>query len=244
MKTTYGLIGYPLSHSFSPAFFKRKFEEEGIDATYQSFPIASIHELPALLDMHPELRGLNVTIPYKEKIIPFLDGIDPMADIIGAVNCIAIDGGKTMGYNTDYIGFERSLKLWLRGKRPCAIVLGTGGAARAVTHVLYRLGISYCQVSRQVRADCIRYSDISPDLLADTQLIINTTPLGMFPEIDATPRLPYAAIGQEHLLFDLIYNPLETKFLSIGRAQGAAVKNGLEMLQLQALAGWEIWQRR
>ena len=241
MAALYGLIGYPLTHSFSPDFFNRKFNEEGIDALYKAFPIASIEEFPALLTQEPTLRGVNVTIPYKESVLSCLDEIDEVASLIGAVNCIIIKNGKTKGYNTDVIGFENSLVPLLHPVHGHALVLGTGGASRAVKHVLSKLHIPFQMVSRTKAAGVITYEELTPEMVADHKLIINTTPLGMYPAIDGCPLLPYASIGVGHLLYDLIYNPEETLFLSKGKANGAGIKNGLEMLHLQALTAWDIW---
>lgn len=241
MKDQYGIIGYPLSHSFSPGFFNNKFREERIDAVYTAMPIADIGAFPKLLADNPALKGLNVTIPYKEAIMPFLDELQADAKAIGAVNCIGIHKGKTTGYNTDIIGFRQSLLPLLQPRHTHALVLGTGGAAKAVKYVLAQLGISYKSVSRNTTQDGLLYSGITPEIIEEHTLIINTTPLGMYPHIDECPALPYSAMGPQHLVYDLIYNPDETRFLSLARAQGAVIKNGLEMLHIQALAGWEIW---
>jgi shikimate dehydrogenase len=241
MLPQYGLIGYPLTHSFSPAYFKKKFNEQHIYALYDAFPLTGLHEFPELLRSNPAIEGLNVTIPYKEAIIYYLDYIDSIAAQIGAVNCIAIRNGKKTGYNTDAIGFAQSLNPLLQSQHNMALILGTGGASRAVAYVLGQLGIPFHKVSRNKKEDCITYADITGDLLSQHRLIINTTPLGMYPNPDAAPPLPYKSIGKHHLLYDLIYNPDETKFLSLGKAQGASVKNGFEMLQLQADASWAIW---
>lgn len=238
--TEYGLIGYPLTHSFSPAYFNRKFKEGKIDAVYHAFPLEKIDSIKQLLADHPNLKGMNVTIPYKGSVIPLLNSIDDAALQIGAVNCISIEGGITKGHNTDVIGFKQSLLPLLKPQHKHALVLGTGGAAKAVTHVLGELGINYKMVSRDTPG-LSRYTDLDDDTIAKHKLIINTTPLGMYPRTDECPPISYSAIGHDHLLFDLIYNPAETKFLANGKAQGAAIKNGFEMLELQAEASWQIW---
>lgn len=239
--TQYGIIGFPLSHSFSPGFFNAKFREEGIDAEYTAMPIADIAQFPQLLLDNPQLKGLNVTIPYKETVIPYLDELHPDAASIGAVNCIAIKDGKTFGYNTDIIGFERSLRPLLQPQHENALILGTGGAAKAVAYVLKQKGISYKIVSRRPGKGMLSYEEVGTATLSKYKFIINTTPLGMYPNLDAFPPLPYKAMSAQHLAYDLIYNPAETKFLSLAKAQGAAIKNGLDMLHIQAIAGWEIW---
>lgn len=236
----YGLIGYPLQHSFSPGYFAAKFAKEGIDAGYTAYPLDAISTFPQLLHEHP-LRGLNVTIPYKQAVIPYIDELDTAAKAIGAVNCIDIRSGITKGYNTDVIGFKDSLVPLLQPQHTNALVLGTGGASMAVKYVLDELGIEYLNVSRDKKADVVTYTELSSDTIASYTLIINTTPLGMYPHTDECPGLPYGAIGKQHLLYDLIYNPQETLFLSKGKAQGAAIKNGLEMLHQQAEAAWQIW---
>ena len=241
MTALYGLIGYPLSHSFSAGFFNRKFADEGTDAEYLTFPIASITEFPGLLQNNTGLRGLNVTIPYKEAVIACLNDVDNVAAQIGAVNCITIRQGRLKGYNTDVIGFEKSLLPLLQPQHNAALVLGTGGASKAVTFVLRKLGIPYQCVSRSGAEHVITYSELTPDIISSHRLIINTTPLGMFPDVSNSPAIPYSALTTDHLLFDLVYNPAETLFLLNGRATGATTKNGLEMLELQALAAWEIW---
>lgn len=241
MQSVYGLIGYPLSHSFSPGYFKEKFAKAEIDAVYRLFPLANIKELPKRLAEHSSLSGLNVTIPYKEQVIPFLDDIDNAAKTIAAVNCIKISNDKIKGYNTDIIGFEQSLAPLLQPQHTKALVLGTGGAAKAVAYVLDKLNIDYKLVSSSGKTGTVAYEDISAATVDEHTLIINTTPLGMHPNIDACPDIPYSALGETHLLYDLIYNPEETTFLKRGTAQGATTKNGYEMLVLQAEASWDIW---
>ena len=241
MAALYGIIGYPLSHSFSPGYFNSLFAGEKIEATYQPFPIAAIAEYPTLVVEHPELRGLNVTIPYKEAIIPYLDELDDAARETGAVNCIKLEGRRSTGYNTDIIGFEESLRPLLQPHHTRALVLGTGGAAKAVIYVLKKAGISYTEVSRSSALGHLTYRDLTPDILGRHKLIINTTPSGMYPNVQSCPQLPYEALGKDHLLYDLIYNPEETLFLKKGKEQGAAIKGGTEMLIMQANASRRIW---
>lgn len=245
----YGLIGYPLGHSFSQKYFSEKFTREGIaDACYELFPLKNIADLPALLEQNPDLRGLNVTIPHKENVLPFLHELDETARAVGAVNCIKIENQKLKGFNTDVIGFEKSLQTvdggrWaVHGTR--ALILGTGGASKAVAYVLKKRGISYKFVSRHpIGENQISYTDLSSFLTPHPSLLINTTPLGMAPNVDVCPDLPFERLTPEHFVYDLIYNPSETLLLRRAKAQGCVVKNGLEMLQLQAEAAWEIWQQ-
>ncbi len=241
MPAQYGLIGYPLTHSFSPAYFKKKFAEKHIYAVYDPFPLADISEFPNLLAANPNIAGLNVTIPYKEAVIPYLDELDPVARAIGAVNCIAIKNGRKIGYNTDAIGFEQSLIPLLEAQHTFALILGSGGSSKAVAYALQQLGITYQLISRSRKKGGHTYTDLTPLVIARHKLIINTTPLGMYPNTDAAPPITYDSITKHHLLFDLIYNPEETKFLTLGRERGATVKNGFEMLKLQADASWDIW---
>lgn len=243
MPATYGLIGYPLTHSFSPAYFANKFAKEGIDATYTAFPLVSIDEFLSLIWRNRQLQGLNVTIPYKESVIQYLHEIDKDAEKIGAVNCITISKGTLKGYNTDAMAFRHSLIPLIEPHHKNALILGTGGASLAVAFVLDELGIPYVRVSRQKDIDRISYDEVNASVLSRFHIIINTTPLGMYPNIDDAPPIPYKAITAKHLLYDLIYNPVETKFLALGKAQGAVIKNGYEMLHLQADASWEIWNR-
>jgi shikimate dehydrogenase len=240
----YGLIGYPLSHSFSGAYFASKFERENIaDCRYDLFPIEQISELPVLLSEFPELSGLNVTIPYKEQVLTYLDSKTNAVKEIGACNCIHIENGKLKGHNTDVYGFEEILNPLLLPQHTEALVLGTGGAAKAVAWVLKKKGISYHFVSRlATSSNAISYADCSEDRIHNTKLIINTTPLGMYPKTEQAPELPYQAIGAGHLLIDLIYNPGRTLFLLKGEERGAVVQNGLRMLELQADESWRIWQ--
>lgn len=246
----YGLIGFPLQHSFSAKFFNKKFQQEGIDATYLNFEIEHIHELRRILVFNPHLRGLNVTIPHKEAVIDFLDDVSPSAKKIGAVNVIKIERGygdtygyKLKGFNTDYIGFKNSISPLIHPKiHDRALVLGTGGASKAVCCALETLGIEWVYVSRTPRKDRFTYNTLTSDIIADHKIIINTTPLGTFPNIEDFPNIPYQSLTPQHLVYDLVYNPAETAFLRKGREMGATTKNGEEMLELQALAAWGIWQ--
>ena len=272
----YGLLGYPLGHSFSRAFFLKKFACEGIDATYLNFELPSADQLPQVLAGHPDLRGLNVTLPHKQAVIPLLDDLSDEARAIGAVNVIRVtrhDGNVHLkGFNSDIIGFVDSIRPLLKPHHTKALVLGTGGASKAICHGLEKLGIEWRYVSRThpsqqqslpqeptvhqhsahqvLPVGCsayspslppITYSDVTPSLLADYTVIVNCTPLGMHPKVDAAPPLPYAALSPRHLLYDLVYNPEVTLFMKQGRRFGATVKGGLEMLHRQAIASWEFW---
>jgi shikimate dehydrogenase len=243
----FGLIGYPLSHSFSRKYFKEKFRSEGLDdCSYQLFPIQEITELPFILEQLPELEGINVTIPHKISVMQFLTSVDDTAGAAGAVNTIKISRqeGKTLlsGYNTDVYGFERSLKPLLQPHHRKALILGTGGASKAVAYVLKRTGIDYLHVSRNPQGEGqVSYSELNEAAVRHFPLIINTTPLGMFPDMDSCPPIPYEHLSPGNFLFDLVYNPEETLFLEQGRAKGCIVQNGLPMLHLQAEKAWEIW---
>ena len=239
----YGLIGKPLGHSWSKAYFSEKFEREGlIGHRYDAFELDDVTELPALLRDTPGLCGLNVTIPYKQQVMPLLDAIDPMAAAVGAVNTIAIRDGRTTGHNTDVEGFRSSLLPLLDGERPRALVFGSGGASRAVVFVLRELGIRFRVVSRSRERGDLTWDMIEPTIVKACPLLINTTPLGMAPDIHSAPPIPYSAIGPRHLLVDLVYNPELTYFLSLGAAQGARTCNGLPMLKAQAEASWRVWR--
>lgn len=239
---TFGLIGKKLTHSFSPSYFAQKFEQESIVNTqYLAFPLKDITEFPALVKQQTNLIGLNVTIPYKTAILPYLDNLDNAATEIGAVNTIKFTAGKLQGFNTDVYGFEQSLLPLLKSYHQQALVLGTGGAAKAVVYVLNKLKISFKYVSRTPTVGQLNYSEINKQLLQDHLLIINTTPLGMYPNTEQSPVLPYANLSKKHLVYDLVYNPLKTLFLAQAEAQGATIKNGLDMLHLQAEKAWEIW---
>ncbi|HTI93249.1 MAG TPA: shikimate dehydrogenase [Puia sp.] len=239
----YGLLGYPLTHSFSQQYFTEKFQREGIaDCSYSNFSLPDIGELTEVLS-DASLCGLNVTIPYKEKVIPFLHESSPVVSEIGACNCIRIEGSRLTGYNTDVVGFEQSLVRKLGDHHRSALVLGTGGAAKAVEYVLRNLGISYRLVTRKPRPDTgdMGYEEVDARLLETYTLIVNTTPLGMHPKVSECPPLPYAALTSRHYLFDLIYNPSRTLFLQKGEERGAVVENGYDMLILQAEESWRIW---
>ncbi|MCF8358417.1 MAG: shikimate dehydrogenase [Prolixibacteraceae bacterium] len=245
---TFGLIGYPLGHSFSKKFFTDKFQHEGLtDHEYLNFEIDSIEKLPSLFDKHPSISGLNCTIPYKQQVMNYLDEIDGEAQKVGAVNTIKIirdkNGLKLKGFNTDVTGFERSLKPMLNESHTKALILGTGGASKAIKFILSKMGISYISASIEdpLYENEIRYKQIDEKLMAERLLIINATPLGTFPNVNSCPEIPYGAITPNHVLFDLVYNPAETLFMKKGKEQGAQVKNGLEMLHGQAVAAWEIW---
>ena len=241
----YGLIGYPLGHSFSKNYFNEKFENENIDAQYINFEIPNIENLVEVLDLNPELKGLNVTIPYKEKVISYLDYISPEARAIGAVNVIHVShkGKDTIlrGYNSDVIGFTKSIEPLLERFHKKALILGTGGASKAINYGLKSLGLETVFVSRFKRPGTIQYEDVTPDVVKEYNVIVNCTPVGMYPNVEQCPKLPYEDMDQHTLLYDLIYNPDETLFMHNGSEHGATVKNGLEMLLLQAFASWEFW---
>lgn len=242
----YGLIGFPLGHSFSKNYFNEKFSNEVIDAEYINFDIPSIDNFIAVVDSNPELRGLNVTIPYKEKVMPFLDYISPEARAIGAVNVIKVEHisknkTKLSGYNSDVIGFTKSIAPMLTRVHKKALVLGTGGASKAIIYGLKSLGLDTQLVSRYKREGTIQYEDITPELIKEYNVIVNCTPCGMYPHTEECPLLPYEAMDNHTILYDLIYNPDETLFMKRGAEYGAQTKNGLEMLLLQAFASWEFW---
>ncbi len=276
---TYGLIGYPLGHSFSRKFFTEKFEKEGIDAQYLNFEIPSIEEFPEIIKNNPELRGLNVTIPYKQQVMQYLDEISEEAKAIGAVNVVRIerpspqpspimgretmrnagnkpDGlpikgdmseglrGSLIGYNSDVIGFVESIKPLLKPHHKKALILGTGGASKAIRYGLEeKLGMETLFVSRSAREGMITYEEVTAEVLKEYEVIVNCSPVGMYPHVDECPALPYEAMNENNLLYDLVYNPLETLFMKKGAEQGATVKNGLEMLHLQAIASWKFWEK-
>ena len=277
--TTYGLIGYPLGHSFSRKFFTEKFEKEGIDAQYLNFEIPSIEEFPEIIKNNPELRGLNVTIPYKQQVMQYLDEISEEAKSIGAVNVVRIerpspqpspimgretmrnagnkpDGlpikgdmseglrGSLIGYNSDVIGFVESIRPLLKAHHKKALILGTGGASKAIRYGLEKkLGMKTLFVSRSAREGMITYEEVTAEVLKEYEVIVNCSPVGMYPHVDECPALPYEAMNENNLLYDLVYNPLETLFMKKGAEQGATVKNGLEMLHLQAIASWKFWEK-
>ena len=241
----YGLIGFPLGHSFSVSFFNEKFANEGINARYINFEIPNIEDLPEILASTPELKGLNVTIPYKQKVISYIDELSPEARAIGAVNVIRITRkGKNVtlkGFNSDVIGFTRSIEPMLENFHKKALILGTGGASRAIEYGLKSLGLETLFVSRAKKSGCITYEEVTPELIKEYNVIVNCTPLGMYPKADTCPDLPYEAMDTHTILYDLIYNPAETLFMKKGAKYGATTKNGLEMLLLQAFASWDFW---
>ena len=239
--TKYGIIGYPLGHSFSKGFFTEKFARESIDAQYLNFEIPDVAMLSDVLRDNPELRGLNVTLPHKQAVIPLLDEMSEEAMEIGAVNVIRVRNGKLKGFNSDIIGFTNSIKPLLQPHHRKALVLGTGGASKAIRVGLNRLGIEWTYVSRSPRDGMVTYEDITAETLQAYTVIVNCSPVGMFPKVDAAPAIPYELLSPQHLLFDCVYNPEETLFMKKGREQGATVKNGLEMLHLQAIASWKFW---
>ena len=241
MPRKFGLIGFPLTHSFSARYFTDKFNREYItDCLYENYPIESIEELPSLIKQE-NLSGINVTIPYKESVIEYLDAIDSAAEAIGAVNCIKISDGKLTGYNTDVYGFSESLKKFIGDTKLKALILGTGGSSKAVAFALGQMNIPYQFVSRRKKAEWLSYQELTAYIIREHQLIINTTPIGMFPQSEARPEISYEHLTTDHYLFDLIYNPEETQFLSQGKQHGTHTKNGLEMLYIQAEKAWEKW---
>ena len=247
-KNIYGLIGYPLTHSFSKNYFNQKFELECINAEYINLEIQDLCVLPDIMENIKNIKGFNVTIPYKEKIIPYLDELDAAAAIIGSVNVIKVVNNsgsiKLKGYNSDFIGFHDSIKPLLQPFDKSALILGSGGVSKSVEYVFSLLGINTTIVSRsKKKLNHITYDDIDKNVLNEHSIIVNTTPLGMFPKIDEAPNIPYDLINKSHLCYDLIYNPEETKFLKLSRVHGARTKNGLEMLYLQAHESWKIWNK-
>lgn len=242
----YGLLGYPLTHSFSKKYFTEKFETENVESTYQNFEIDNINKFSEIVKNNPEIIGLNVTIPYKEQVIPFLDELNDSAHKIGAVNTIKIKRTKSgvhlKGFNTDTYGFETSLKPLLKKHHKKALILGTGGASKALKYILSNLGIEFVSASiEELKENEIRYEDINEKIMAERLLIINATPLGTFPKVDTFANIPYGFITDKHLLFDLVYNPGITRFMQKGLDKGATVKNGYEMLLQQAIKAYEIW---
>jgi shikimate dehydrogenase len=254
MKKIYGLIGYPLTHSFSKKYFTEKFEKENItNCEYNLYSLSDIHQLPQLLKDNPEIAGLNVTIPYKESIIPFLNELDPIAKTVGSVNCIKIEqdsrnkGIKLIGYNTDVFGFRQSIKPFLEKRHERAIILGTGGSSKSVAYVLKEIGLDCYFVTRHKSnksgPNIFSYEELNEYMLNAIKLIINTTPVGMFPNVKDAPAIPYDLLTSSHLLYDLIYNPAETEFLRKGKEKGTETINGLSMLHQQAEEAWRIWNR-
>ena len=238
----YGLIGHPLKHSQSRFYFNEKFEHEGLDCRYQHFDLKSIEEIHEVMETYPDLCGFNVTIPYKEAIIPLLDEIDPTANEVGAVNVVTIQNGRLKGYNTDVYGFSQLLERALKGKEvEHALVLGTGGASKAVRYVLKQKNIPFSAVSRSPEKGDYTYETLTDEILRQNHLIINTTPLGMAPKFDDFPDLHYQALSNKHILIDLIYNPIETSFMELGKSWGAKTYGGMQMFEEQAKKTWEIF---
>jgi shikimate dehydrogenase len=242
----FGLIGYPLGHSFSKKYFSEKFQSESItDCSYENYPLANINQVSGLVENEPELCGFNVTIPYKSEIIPFLSAIDDEAKEIGAVNVVKIlrQGGKTelAGYNSDIAGIRVSLQSFLDGREKKAIILGTGGSSKAVAYILRKEGLSVSIVSRSPKPGTISYSEVNSGLIENADIIVNTTPLGMFPDIDSMPDIRYDHLSSSQILFDLVYNPEQTRFLRMGAERGCTTISGIKMLYAQAERAWEIW---
>lgn len=246
IKKQYGLIGKDITYSFSKDYFTQKFKQLGlIDSAYTNFDMAKISEFDELLNRHNNLKGLNVTIPYKQAIIPYLDSLSKKARQIGAVNTIRItQNNKLKGYNTDWYGFYHSLKPLLKKQHTQALILGTGGASKAIEYALSKLGITYTFVSRTKQEGVFLYEELNQEILANHPLIINTTPLGTFPFIEDKPAIPYQFITAQHLVYDLIYNPEKTAFLRVAEENQASIKNGREMLVLQAEKAYKIWSKR
>ncbi|MCX6295638.1 MAG: shikimate dehydrogenase [Bacteroidetes bacterium] len=248
----YGLIGFPLSHSFSKKYFTEKFEKEKIlGCEFNLFPIEKIEMFPELINENHTLLGLSVTIPYKESVIPFLDELDETAKAVGAVNCVRISRKESSihlkGFNTDVFGFRQSIKPFLESQHERALILGTGGASKAVFHVLKEIGIECYFASRQKKQNAsdktFLYEELNENMMNAFKLIVNTSPLGMFPHTESAPQIPYDFISSSHLLYDLVYNPTETEFLKRGKAKGASTVNGLSMLYQQAEEAWRIWNK-
>ncbi len=238
----FGLIGFPLSHSFSQKYFTEKFAQLGLtDCVYENFSFKDIDELPQVLNTYKDLCGFNITIPHKKNVLDFLDERSAVVAGIGACNCVNIQNGKLTGYNTDVVGFERSALPFLQPHHSKALVFGTGGASAAVVFVLKKMGIAFQYVSRTASPNTISYEQVDEALLSSHHLLINTTPLGMSPDVESCPDIPYQYLTPQHHLYDLIYNPAETKFLAKGRSQGATTQNGQQMLELQAEESWRIW---
>ena len=244
---TYGLIGYPLGHSFSRGYFTDYFGREGIDAEYKNFELPSIEQLAEVLQTEPTLQGFNVTIPYKQQVFAYLNELSEAAQAIGAVNVVKVmrrdEGLYLKGYNTDYIGFTDSIRPYLKPYHTHALILGTGGASKAVDYALRKLGLETQYVSRTAREGIIAYDELTPELMAQYTVIVNTTPLGMHPKVDECPPLDYAQLTSQHLLYDVVYNPAKTLFLQRGEEAGATISSGMDMLIGQAKAAWELWSR-
>lgn len=237
---TFGLIGRNIDYSFSRQYFSEKFEREEIDAVFRNFDLSDIEEFPGIFK-NRSISGLNVTIPYKLQVMHYLDELDPDAKEINAVNVIKIEGEKLTGYNTDYIGFQDSIKPLLKSNHKKALILGTGGASKAVAYALNKLNLEFKFVSRNPGESQLSYNDLNKDILGEYQVVINTTPLGTFPDIKDCPDLPYQFFSKDHLAYDLIYNPATTEFLNRASEKGAKTCNGLKMLKIQAEKAWEIW---
>jgi shikimate dehydrogenase len=238
----YGLIGYPLTHSFSKNYFTEKFKKEGLEnCRYENFPLADINDLPKVINENLDLQGINVTIPHKESVLRFLQETNDLVKQTRACNCIRITNKKLAGYNTDVIGFEKVLLSKLAHSHKNALILGTGGAAKAVEFVFMKLGISYRYVSRYPSVKNLSYEQLTPHVMEQNTLIVNTTPLGMYPKVTEAPPLPYHLLTSKHFLFDLIYNPAKTLFLKKGEEHGASIENGYDMLVYQAEESWKIW---
>lgn len=239
----YGIIGNPLGHSFSKGFFTEKFAREGIDAEYINFPIPEAAMLLDILKENPELRGLNVTLPHKRAVIPLLDELSDEAREIGAVNVIRVRNGRLKGFNSDIIGFVESIRPLLKPHHSKALILGTGGASMAIRSGLTKLGLEWTYVSRTPKEGMLTYEDLTPEVMQEYTVIVNCSPVGMFPHVEEAPAIPYHLLSPRHLLYDLVYNPLQTQFMTLGEKYGATAKNGLEMLHLQAVASWEFWNK-
>ncbi|PZD79466.1 shikimate dehydrogenase [Mesonia sp. K7] len=237
----YGLVGKNIAYSFSRKYFQEKFKNGNIDADYQNFDIENIIDFKKILVENPNLNGLNVTIPYKEKVIPFLDEIDEQAQQIGAVNTIKFDNQKLMGYNTDAYGFMKALFPLLEKQHQKALILGKGGASKAITHVLESMDIDFTYVSRNPQGEDFSYTDVNKEIIESHKLIINCTPLGTYPNVNQHPEISYEYLTSQHLLFDLVYNPAITTFLALGKQKNCKIANGQKMLEYQAERAWEIW---
>lgn len=244
-KLKFGLVGKNIDYSFSRGYFNTKFKNENLNCVYVNFDLKHINRLPTIINQTNHLKGLNVTIPYKEAIIPYLDGLDKRAKAIGAVNTVRLTNqNQLIGYNTDYLGFKKSLQNHLRPEHKTALVLGTGGASKAIAYALQTMNIAFDFVSRSLSAKAkFLYTDLTPDIIKVYPIIINCTPIGTFPKVNACPDIPYEGIGPRHVCYDLIYNPEQTKFLSCAELQGATAVNGLDMLHIQAEEAWKIWMQ-
>jgi len=242
-KHRFGLVGKNISYSFSKGYFTDKFLDLGLEGySYENFDLQRIDEFPELLKSHPDVKGLNVTIPYKQEVLPYLDALDAQAEEIGAVNTIKFDGKRLIGHNTDAYGFQKSIESFLKPHHTKALIFGTGGASKAIAFVLGQLGIGVTYVSRNPDTTQIGYGDLNQSVLENQLILVNCTPLGTHPNVEQKPDIPYDYITEKHLLFDLIYNPEQTAFLKEGEKRGADIVNGLQMLRFQADRAWEIWR--